>query len=422
MAYQFKNFAISALAANLSVGGTTLTVVDGTKFPDGSGANEFLLTLWDGQNDPEIVLCSVRSGNDLTVTRAQESTAAFAWRTGTQVRLALTAAQMATAFSAGDPNSVDWSSMSNTKAEELAERLVVAGAGDVFTAALITANLADGTEAQTGSANDVLMTPLRSTNHFNFRTTAYTRNFLAADDQAEAIAALSLGDAALADFATEEQAQLATSETVVMSPKRTNDWWLFNTEPFGRGLVLTENPHGARIALELTAAATYNVADQSQAEAGTSDLVLMTPLKTTHHFEERTSSLARTFLAEVNAGGMRDTLELGSAAVMDAADQTEAEGGTASDVAMTPQRTQNFYEFRQASDLDMNVCTEDTEWASPAKTGRAIELFPARYRHFTENTEPSTPAAGTWVMWITSSGNLRFKGNDDVVHTVTDTV
>lgn len=81
---QVKNNAASILAADITDAATSLTVAtgEGARFP----ASNFHITIED-----EILLCSSRSGDVLTVTRAQEDTSAAAHAAGKAVRLNITA-------------------------------------------------------------------------------------------------------------------------------------------------------------------------------------------------------------------------------------------------------------------------------------------------------------------------------------------
>ena len=81
MGIVYKNNAKTTLAANVSNSATSLSVADGSVFPDPGAGEFFLVTLDDGSNN-EIVKCTARSSNTLTVVRAQESTTARAFSTG----------------------------------------------------------------------------------------------------------------------------------------------------------------------------------------------------------------------------------------------------------------------------------------------------------------------------------------------------
>lgn len=93
MSLLFTNNAVSTLAAGLSAGGTSLTVQasDGNLFPNPTGNDSFLVTLQDASNNIEIVECTSRTGDALTVVRAQEGTADQNWLSGDSVELRITA-------------------------------------------------------------------------------------------------------------------------------------------------------------------------------------------------------------------------------------------------------------------------------------------------------------------------------------------
>lgn len=94
---QFSNNASSTLAVAITTTTTSLTLAAGTgaKFPALSGGNWFMLTLYAvtgvAESLWEIVKCTARSGDVLTVVRAQEGTTARSWSIGTPVELRLTA-------------------------------------------------------------------------------------------------------------------------------------------------------------------------------------------------------------------------------------------------------------------------------------------------------------------------------------------
>ena len=98
MTQLFANNAYSSLAANASNVTTTLTLATdtGARFPSPTGGNYFLLTLVGldsnaNESSWEIVKVTARSTDTLTVVRAQESTTAVAWNTGTRVESRATA-------------------------------------------------------------------------------------------------------------------------------------------------------------------------------------------------------------------------------------------------------------------------------------------------------------------------------------------
>lgn len=94
----FANNAYSSLSASLGASGTSLTLATGTgsRFPSPTGGNYFLLTLIGldsngNENSWEIVKVTGRASDVLTIVRAQESTTAVAWASGTRAELRSTA-------------------------------------------------------------------------------------------------------------------------------------------------------------------------------------------------------------------------------------------------------------------------------------------------------------------------------------------
>ena len=75
---QFSNDASSLLAGNLTLIATTVTVATGfgALFPSLTGSQYFMIAVEDTSGNIEIMKCTARSGDNLTVVRAQESTAA----------------------------------------------------------------------------------------------------------------------------------------------------------------------------------------------------------------------------------------------------------------------------------------------------------------------------------------------------------
>lgn len=94
MSVLFVNNAATTLSAGVGDSATSITVTDGSVFPSLSGSDYFYLTL-EVDSDPtlkEIVKCTARSGNTLTITRAQDGTSARTFSTADKAELRLTAA------------------------------------------------------------------------------------------------------------------------------------------------------------------------------------------------------------------------------------------------------------------------------------------------------------------------------------------
>ena len=100
MTQLFANNAASELASAVASDALSLTLRtgDGAKFPTPAGGDFFLVTLYQkvGQDEinHEIVKCTARAGDVLTVVRAQEGTTARAFSVDDPVELRLTAGSM----------------------------------------------------------------------------------------------------------------------------------------------------------------------------------------------------------------------------------------------------------------------------------------------------------------------------------------
>lgn len=138
MGVLLKNNATSRLASSLTADATTLSVTsgDGAKFPSPTDGQWFPLTVIKASGVLEIMRCTARSGDLLTVARAQEGTAAQAFTAGDRVELRLTAAALAE-FKQTDTISAFMQGMLDDA--DAAEARTTLGLG---TAALLTATTA----------------------------------------------------------------------------------------------------------------------------------------------------------------------------------------------------------------------------------------------------------------------------------------
>ena len=90
---QFKNNAFGLLNAGITNTATSITLQsgNGARFPSLSGSQYFYATLIDASNNLEIVKCTARSSDVLTITRAQEGTTGRAYSSGDRLELRMTA-------------------------------------------------------------------------------------------------------------------------------------------------------------------------------------------------------------------------------------------------------------------------------------------------------------------------------------------
>lgn len=96
MAVLLKNNASSRLASAINSTATTLSVTSGTggRFPVVSANDWFPVTVVKDDGSLEVMRCTGRNGDVLTVVRAQEGTAALAFDVNARVELRVTAAAM----------------------------------------------------------------------------------------------------------------------------------------------------------------------------------------------------------------------------------------------------------------------------------------------------------------------------------------
>jgi hypothetical protein len=101
MALKLSNNAISRLAGNITNTDTSIALEPGTGalFPSIGAGDWFPVTIVNATNDVEVVLCTARSGDVLTVTRAQENTSARAFNAGDRIELRMTAGAFEGIFS-----------------------------------------------------------------------------------------------------------------------------------------------------------------------------------------------------------------------------------------------------------------------------------------------------------------------------------
>lgn len=94
MTVKWTNNATTTIASGISSGDTSITLAGGTGalFPTLGAGDYFYGTLNNANNDIEIVKVTARSGDVLTVVRAQEGTSAAAWVGGDKFELRPTAA------------------------------------------------------------------------------------------------------------------------------------------------------------------------------------------------------------------------------------------------------------------------------------------------------------------------------------------
>lgn len=167
MGIKVANNAFGTLASSITNSATsiTLTTGQGARFPTLGAGDYFYATLIDTTNNLEVVKCTARSTDVLTVTRAQENTTARAYSAGDRIEIRITAAtfEEATAVADGEVTTAKLADAAVTSAK-LASGAAVA---NIATGGITTAKLADDAVTRDKFAGHFLSTQGLVTS-FNF--------------------------------------------------------------------------------------------------------------------------------------------------------------------------------------------------------------------------------------------------------------
>jgi len=162
----YKNNAKSTLASGITDVATSisLTATEGARFPSPTGADYFYATLIDTSNNLEIVKCTSRSTDTLTVVRGAESTSNIAYSAGDRIELRVTAAGLTENVVSAAASAV----AAQSSEDDAAVDLVLTNADVVLTHADVVLThadvvLAEADKVQTGldriaTAADVVLT------------------------------------------------------------------------------------------------------------------------------------------------------------------------------------------------------------------------------------------------------------------------
>src|SRR6185312_6299207 len=149
MALKLANNATSVLAGSIDAVASTISVAsgDGSLFPSLGAGDWFPLTLVKSDGTREVLKCTARASDVLTVTRGQEGTSAAAFTAGSRVDLRLTAAAITEVTGA-----------------------VADLESSLPTTYVALADAASQAEAEAGTDNDKWMTPLRTQQAIDINT------------------------------------------------------------------------------------------------------------------------------------------------------------------------------------------------------------------------------------------------------------
>ena len=190
MGIKLANNAFGTLASGIASGATsiTLTTGHGARFPSLGAGDYFYATLIDTSNNLEIVKCTARSTDVLTVVRAQEGTSARAYSTGDRIEIRITAQTFVDATNAVNSEYDNTTSgLAATNVQDAIDTIgkpatqtemeagTEAGLRSVsplrvkqaIQALAPSPTIASTAEAQTGTNNTNFITPLRMREGFN---------------------------------------------------------------------------------------------------------------------------------------------------------------------------------------------------------------------------------------------------------------
>jgi hypothetical protein len=170
MSVLFSNNAATVLAAGVGDSATSISVEDGSVFPTLSGSDYFYLTLEVESNpdEKEIVKCTARSGNTLTISRAQDGTSARSFSTADKAQLRLTAAGLNDVATQADTDTTytvgDGGLTQNNFTDTLKSKLDgIESSADVTDTANVVAALTAGTNVAIAADGTVSSTDTNTT-------------------------------------------------------------------------------------------------------------------------------------------------------------------------------------------------------------------------------------------------------------------
>ncbi len=148
--------------------------------------------------------------------------------------------------------------------------------------------IASTTDAQNGTANNVYMTPLRTSEAIQQVMTPVTTHINATNNPHNVTKSqVGLSNVQNLPLATQAQAEAGASDLVYMTPLRVAQAIAALADPDGAGESIaahvsnTANPHSVtKTQVGLGDVENYGISDQASALAGTSNLLYMTPLRT----------------------------------------------------------------------------------------------------------------------------------------------
>lgn len=152
----FANNATGKLGGDITTSSTTLILQtgNGALFPAPTGGNYFPITVVKSNGTLEIMKCTARTSDTLTVTRSQEGTTAKAFSIGDRVSLRMTAGSLTDFVSDKQPLDATLTALAGVTVA--ADKIMYATAADAFATTTLTAFIR--TILDDATASDALTT------------------------------------------------------------------------------------------------------------------------------------------------------------------------------------------------------------------------------------------------------------------------
>lgn len=204
--------------------------------------------------------------------------------------------------------------------------------------------IASTAEAQTGTAVNRYMTPLRVTEAITFQALTPLNAHIADTNNPHATTKAQVGLSAVQNYgiATTTDAQTGSSNILYMTPLRTKEAITIQVlTPLNAHINNTSNPHGVTKAqVQLGSVENYGIATTLEAQAGTSDVKYMTPLKVKNAIDTLVGTALTNHVSNTNNPHNTTKAQVGLGLVDNYATATNADAvaGSALDKFMTPLR------------------------------------------------------------------------------------
>ena len=220
-------------------------------------------------------------------------------------------------------------------------------------------------EAEAGTSGTTFMTPQRTFQAIGIQAVTPLNTHINRTDNPHSTTASQVGLGSVSNFAvaTQAEAQAGASNTVYMTALRTAQ--AISTQalgPLNTHTARTDNPHSTTAAqVGLGNVQNLGLANTSEAQAGTSHALYMTPLTTAQAISAQALSPLNTHTARTDNphSTTASQVGLGSVSNFGIAGQAEAEAGGSNTVYMTPLRTAQAISVQAVSPLNTHIARTD---------------------------------------------------------------